>query len=166
VLAAPNELNQFVVSNEPLNKLLAVARQSFDYVVVDAGSRLDMMASTLFDDSAIVYLITQIGVSELRNANRLITQYFVHRGRNLQIVVNRYIPNTLGLDDKSIAKALTQPFQWAIPDDYATARRTGNTAKPLALEDSPISLAIMKMARTACGLSPTREKKRRFSLFA
>ena len=123
---------------EAVDKLLAVARQNFDYVVVDVGSRLDLKDSALFDESATLYLITQVGVSELRNANRLISQYFFARGRSLQIVLNRYIPRSLGLDDKHIAKALTRPAQWTIPDDYATARRTRNTANPLVLEDSPI----------------------------
>ena len=81
-------------------------------------------------------------------------------------MVNRYIPRSLGLDEKHIAKALTRPVQWTIPDDYATARRTGNTANPLALENSPISIAIHKMARTACGLPAIKGKKKHFSLFS
>ena len=166
VLAAPSEFNQIQTSKEAIDKLLIVARQNFDYVVVDFGSRLDLKDSALFADSATIYLVTQVGVSELRNANRLISHFFIARGRNLQIVVNRYIPRSLGLDEKHIAKALTRPVQWTIPDDYATARRTGNTANPLALENSPISIAIHKMARTACGLPAIKGKKKHFSLFS
>jgi hypothetical protein len=57
------------------------------------------------------------------------------------------------------------PAQWRIPDDYAAARRTQNSAIPLALEDSPISRAIRQMARTAAGLSEVVEKKKRFGIF-
>jgi pilus assembly protein CpaE len=166
VLAAPSEFSQVQNSKEAVDKLLAVARANFDYVVVDFGSRLDLKDSTLFADSAMLYLITQVGVSELRNANRLISHFFVNRGRDLQIVLNRYIPHSLGLDDKHISKALTRPAQWTIPDDYATARRTRNTANPIVLEDSPISRAITKMARTACGLPATAPRKKRFKIFS
>jgi pilus assembly protein CpaE len=166
VLSAPSEFIQVQTSKEAVDKLLSVARQNFDYVVVDFGSRLDLKDSSLFSESATIYLITQVGVSELRNANRLITHFFVNRGRDLQIVLNRYIPHSLGLDDKHIAKALTRPAQWTIPDDYATARRTRNTANPIVLEDSPISRAISKMARTACGLPESTQKKKRFNIFA
>ncbi len=166
VLAAPSEFNQIQTSTEAVDKLLAVARANFDYVVVDFGSRLDLKDSSLFSDSAMLYLITQVGVSELRNANRLISHFFVNRGRDLQIVLNRYIPHSLGLDDKHISKALTRPAQWTIPDDYATARRTRNTANPIVLEDSPISRAITKMARTACGLPAEAPGKRRFKIFS
>jgi pilus assembly protein CpaE len=150
---------------DAVNKLLAVARQNFDYVVVDAGSRLDLKDSALFDVSAIIYLVAQVGVSELRNANRLVTRFFASRDGNLQIVLNRYTPRALLFDETHITKALTRPAQWRIPDDFASARRTRNTATPLALEDSPISIAIRQMARKACGLPENKEKKKGFSLF-
>jgi pilus assembly protein CpaE len=165
VLAAPGEFSPVHASHDAIDKLLAVARQSFDYVIVDTGSRTDLRATALFEESAILYLIAQVGVSELRNSNRLISQFFSARGRKLQIVLNRYTPHALLFDDQQIAKALTRPAQWKIPDDYASARRTRNTAAPVALEDSPISKAIRQMARTACGLPANPEKKKGFSLF-
>jgi len=165
VLAAPGEFPRTETPMDAVNKLLAVARQNFDYVVVDAGSRLDLKDSALFDASAIIYLVTQVGVSELRNANRLVNRFFAARDGNLQIVLNRYTPRALLFDETHITKALTRPAQWRIPDDFASARRTRNTATPLALEDSPISIAIRQMARKACGLPDSPEKKKGFSIF-
>ena len=165
VLAAPNEFSPVQASNEAIDKLLVVARQCFDYVVVDAGSRLDLRGTALFEESGFLYLITQVGVSELRNSNRMITQFFSARSRKLQIVLNRYTPHALLFDDQQIAKALTKPAVWKIPDDYAAARRTQNTATPVALQDSPISRVIRQMARSACGMPPVPEKKKGFFLF-
>jgi pilus assembly protein CpaE len=162
VLPAPGEFSTAQATSEAIDKLLAVARQSFDAVVVDAGSRVDLRETALFEESALLYLITQVGVSELRNANRLISQFFSSRGRKLEIVLNRYTPHALMFDDQQIAKALTRPATWKIPDDYATARRTQNTANPVALQDSPISRAIHQMSRAACGLPANAKKKRGF----
>jgi pilus assembly protein CpaE len=164
VLAAPGEFSTLEVTNEAIDKLVAVARKNFDYVVIDAGSRIDLKDTTLFDESANLYLITQIGVTELRNSNRLIMQFFSSQARKLQIVINRNTQNPL-LDDQQITKALTRPANWKIPDDEATARRTLNTATPFVLSDSPISKMIRQMARTACGLPALVEKKKGFSLF-
>jgi pilus assembly protein CpaE len=167
VLASPSDfrLDQ-VPTEDAINKLLAVARQNFEFIVADVGSRLDLLNSSFFDDSAIVYLITQVGISELRNANRMISQFFARRSDNLQIVLNRYKPATLLFDDKHIEKALTRPAQWKIPDDYSSARRTQNTANAMALADAPISLAIRQMARAACGLPTEKEEKKKlFGLF-
>ncbi|MGA2276143.1 MAG: hypothetical protein ABSG00_00965 [Terracidiphilus sp.] len=165
VLPAPGEFSPNQPANEAIDKLLNVARQSFDYVVVDAGSRIDLRGTALFEETACFYLITQVGVSELRNSNRLITQFFSSRNRKLQIVLNRYTTHALIFDEKQIAKALTKPANWKIPDDYASARRTQSTATPIVLEDSPIATIIRQMARTACGLPANPEKKRGFSLF-
>jgi pilus assembly protein CpaE len=165
VLPAPSEFSSQLASEEAIDKLLTIARQSFVYVVVDAGSRVDLRGTSLFGESAIIYLITQVGVSELRNSNRLITQFFAARGRRLQIVLNRYTPHALLFDDQQITKALTRPALWKIPDDYASARRIHNQATPIVLEDTPISNMIRQMARTACGLPANPEKKKGFSLF-
>jgi pilus assembly protein CpaE len=165
VLAAPDKYTQVEASNETVHKLLSVARQNFDYVVVDAGSRFGATGKALFEDGATVYLVTQVGITELRNSNRLISQLQTVSGTKLEIVLNRYTPRTLGIDEESITKALTMPAQWKIPSDFAAARDAQNTATPLALNDSPISRVIKQMARMACGLSANPEKKKRFNLF-
>jgi pilus assembly protein CpaE len=165
VLAAPGEFSRNEVTKESIDKLVAVARTSFRYVVVDVGSSVEWIDSTLFEDASAVYLVTQVGVSELRNANRMITRFFPMLGEQLQIVLNRYVAHALIFDEEHITKALTRPAQWKIPDDWATARRTRNTATALAMEDSAISKVLHQMARTAAGLPASSDKKRIFSFF-
>jgi pilus assembly protein CpaE len=166
VLAAPQDAPSEQAPRDAIDKLISVAREEFDYVVVDVGSRLDLKESAIFDLSATFYLITQVGVSELRNANRMITRFFANRANGLQIVLNRFTPRALLFDETDVTKALTKPPQWKIPDDFAAARRTLNTATPLVMDDSPIAVSIRQMARKACGLSPeVEEKKKGFSLF-
>ena len=165
VLTAPGKFTNVQASKDAVDKLLAVARQDFDYVVVDSGSRLDLTGTSLFEEDAMFYLVTQVGIPELRNSNRLISEFFTTDPTKLEIVVNRYSSSSLGVDEGQITKALTRPVQWRIPEDCATAQRTQNTATPLALNDSPISRVILQMARTACGLPAHSEKKKRFGLF-
>jgi len=165
ILAAPTEFAAYEPSLEAIDRMIAVARQTFDYVVVDAGTRMDLKDARFFDESSVLYLITQIGVTELRNSNRMIGQFFVSRRSKLQVVVNRFTPQALIFDDKQIHKALTRPIDWKVPDDYATARRTQNAATPLAMEDSAISRAIRRMARKACGLPEEDPKAGRSKLF-
>jgi pilus assembly protein CpaE len=164
VLAAPGKFPQYQAANDQIDKLLQVARMDFDHVVVDVGSRLDLTGTSLFKDASAIYLITQVGIPELRNSNRLISQFFTGGGPKLEIVINRWAPKTLGVAEEHITKALTRPAQWKIPDDYATVRRMQNTATPLALEDSPISRTIRTMARAVTGQTSAPEKKG-FSLF-
>jgi pilus assembly protein CpaE len=165
VLAAPGKFPHVDVSNEPLERMINIARQSFDYVVIDAGSRFDLSGTKLVDIADTVYLVMQAGIPELRNSHRVISEYFKSGGSNLEIVLNRFIPKAGGVDEEHIAKALTRPVQWKIPSDYVAVRRMQNEATPLALEDSMIARAIQEMARAACGMPAKPEKKRGFSLF-
>lgn len=165
VLAAPGKFPQVEISNEAMEKLVAVARASYDFVVVDAGSRFDLSGTTLVDQADTVYLVMQAGIPELRNSHRVISEYFKTGNSNLEIVLNRFMPRSGGVDEEHISKALTRPVQWKIPSDYVTVRRMQNEAVPLALEDSMIARAIQDMARTACGMPAKPEKKKGFSLF-
>lgn len=160
VLPAPNEFPQISVPEEAINKLIAVARQSHDFVVVDAGSRVDLIGTAVFEQATTIYLITQVGITELRNAHRMITQFFATRGSSLQIVLNRYTQRALLFDDAQIAKTLTRPAELKVPDDYAAARRTRNTATPMVLVDSAIAQTIRDMARSAAGITADKEGKR------
>jgi pilus assembly protein CpaE len=165
VLAAPGKFPNFTPTTEAIDKLMTVARQEFDNVVVDVGSRLDMTDTALFRDAFTIYLVTQAGIPELRNSNRLINQFFNVGSPKLDIVINRYEPRALGVSDETITKALTRPAAWKIPNDYAAVRQMQNTATPLALTDSPISRLIKQMATAICGTRAATPKKKGFRLF-
>jgi pilus assembly protein CpaE len=165
VLAAPDNYTQVQPSSEAVEKLLSVARQEFDYLVIDAGSRFGPMAKALFQPGVTVYLVVQVSIAELRNSNRLIADLFKVTGVELEVVLNRFTPRSLSIDETSIAKALTVPIKWKIPSDYPATASAQNTATPLMLKDSPISKIIRQMTASVTGLTEGREKKKRFNLF-
>ncbi len=165
VLPAPTELYDVQATKEAVDKLLKVTRDIYDFVVVDAGSRIDLIDSDLFEESAVVYLVTQVGISEMRTANRMIIKYFARRDESLQIVINRDKTSGALFDEAQIAKALTRHANWKIPDDYAAARRTRETATPMVMVDSPISQTIREMAKTAAGVLTEKNGKRSFFSF-
>jgi pilus assembly protein CpaE len=162
VLSAPDSYTPVHAPDESVAKLLTVARQDFDFVVIDAGSSMGSTYKTLLEGATVVYLVTQVSIAELRNSNRLISEFFQLPTPKLEIVLNRFTANALGIDDENITKALTRSPTWKIPNDYVTVQRAQNTATPLAHGDSAIAGVIRQMARTACGLPAVPEKKRRF----
>jgi pilus assembly protein CpaE len=167
MLTAPSELSSAQVCDEAIDKLLEVARQEFDYVVVDAGVRLELQRTHLFNDSSTIYLVTQVGIPELRNSNRLIRQLSTEGSPKVEIVINRYDPRKLEISEDDITKALTRPAQWKIPNNYAVVRRMQNSATPIIQEDSTIARVIRQMTKSVCGstVDPKPEKKKGFSLF-
>jgi pilus assembly protein CpaE len=166
VLGAPDNFSSFHPSTSAVEKLLRIFRDDFAYVVVDAGSNLSEMYGMLFEIADTVYLVSQVSMPELRNSNRLITQYFNGaQGTKLQVVLNRFSSRSIELDDNGINKALTKPAKWKLPNEYAVARRAQNAGTPVALEDTALSRGLLEMARAACGQPSHPEKKRKFSLF-
>ncbi len=166
MLAAPGKFPTVEVNNDAIERLVQTARGNYEYVVIDAGSRFDLSRTSLLEQADMVYLVMQAGIPELRNSHRVISEYFKSGGTNLEIVLNRFIPRSGGVDEEHIAKALNKPVQWKIPSDYVAVRRMQNEATPLTQEDSMISRAIQEMAGAACGVTIRSEKKKKgFSLF-
>ncbi len=163
VLASPAEFHDDQSPIASIDKLIAVASEAYNFVVADVGSRIDLLNTSLFDKSSVVYLITQVGITELLNANRMITKFFFTRDQTLQVVLNRFKPSDLLFEERKIAEVLTRAPQWKVPDDYAAARRTRETATPMVLIDTPIARTIREMARTASGtVAGKADRKRLF----
>jgi pilus assembly protein CpaE len=166
VLCAPDGVSTMHPNRVGVEKLVRVARETFDYVVVDADTLSPDVMEALFQTATTVYLVTQVALAELRNANRLLARYFSGpNSANVEIVLNRFEGRSYEIDEPTIQKALTRPAKWSIPDDYRTVRRAQNTGVPIVLEDSPLAQRIRNMARVASGQAPVDQKKKRFGLF-
>ena len=73
------------------------------------GSRLDLMGTSLFKENSTVFLVIQAGIAGLRNANRLISQFFSTGVPRLEIILNRFESRSIGVSEDQITKALTRP---------------------------------------------------------
>lgn len=164
VLGAPGKFLRTEIKGAAVDQLIMVASKTFENVVVDAGSRWELAETRLFDFVSTIYLVTQVGIAELRNANRLIIGCLQPYSSKLEIVLNRYKAEMFGIGAESIVGALTRQADWRIPNDYSAVREMQDTAVPLALKRSRIQQAIQVMARIASGL-PAEERKKRVSIF-
>jgi Flp pilus assembly CpaE family ATPase len=149
VLAAPSRAPETSPNSASVDKLLAVARATFDYVIVDVGSRVDLMNTALFNDSHTIYMVTQAGISELRNADRLITRYFNEGNKKLEIVINRYNPTLSRVTEDQMTKALGRPVRWKIPDDDDATRLMQNPDALQSNSNSGFLRLLVEMANSA-----------------
>jgi len=166
VLAASDQIASEAVPKSAVMKLVTLAREQFPYVVVDAGSSHGELQEALFEAANVVYLLAQVSLADLRNANRVITRYFSDsEPGHLEIVLNRYVARTLEIDEPAITKALTRPVNWKIPNDYPSARKAQNTGVAIASEDGLMSRIFADMARKAAGQAVPQTKRKKFGLF-
>lgn len=166
VLAAPDEYTSIDLAGHGADRLVHILREEFAYVVIDAGSNIGALHEPLLEMADSIYLVTQVGIPALRNAQRLISRFSSSSGeRNLELVLNRFDSRTVEIDEKSIAKALSQGVKWKIPNDYVNVRHAENTGTALAMADTRVSRAICEMARAVSGTSDKPEKKKKRGLF-
>ena len=166
VLSAPDTIPALQPTKDGMERLLQVAREDFAYVVVDAGSHSIDMYEALFQQATTVYLISQVSIADLRNANRFVSRYFSGPdGEKLEIVLNRHVTRNLEIDETAISKALTRPPKWRVPNDFAAARTAQNSGVSLASGKSPVARVLAEMAAVASGQPSAPEKKKKFGLF-
>ena len=155
VLAAPGHYVSLQPSDADIKTLLELVAHSYDYVVVNLGSRLDLRGTGVFQIADPTFLVTRVDVSDLRNCSRLISQYFGSDFRNIEVVLSRYKRSMLAIDDKEIARMLSVPVRWKIPADNDVLSAMHADGVPLIHGNNPISKAIRKMAEE---LAPQGEK--------
>jgi pilus assembly protein CpaE len=127
---------------------------------------MGLVGRALLSSATTVYLVLQVSLPELRNANRIVSEFFQSETPQLEIVLNRFSPRSVEINEEAINKALTMPAKWKVPSDYAAVRKAQNTASPIALEGSAISQVIRQMASSVPGYSHAVEaKKKKFSIF-
>ena len=165
VLPAPSEITPSPYENDAVFKLFRIARQEFEFVIVDGGSHFEAQEAVMMDDSATIFMVTQIGIPELRNSNRLIKQLVSDGGPKVEIIVNRHNSESGEIEEAQIKKALTQSINWKVPNDYATVRRMQNLGTPLTHDHSPIASTIRQMGESVCGQAPVPKKKKLLGIF-
>ncbi len=168
VLAAPDVYGPFPAPGKEVAKVLSLLREQFEYVVVDGGSGAGEMQDAALEMAETIYLVTEVNIPALRNAQRINAYVTAKFGKlRLEVVLNRFDSRAVEFDQASSRKTLAEPVNWSIPNDYVAVRRAQNSGELLTAEDSPVSRVLVKMARAACGKAqdPEKKSKKRFSFF-
>ena len=158
VLAAPGKVPEASPSTDAIDKLMKVARKVYTNVIVDVGSRVDLMTTTLFKEAYRIYLVSQASISDLRNAERLMSRYFNEDGQRLEIIINRFEPNSTRVTQEQMTSALGRPVRWTVPADHDAFHLFQNSGKPISAGDSQFSRSILELAGSIT-LHPVRPGK-------
>jgi MinD-like ATPase involved in chromosome partitioning or flagellar assembly len=158
VLAAPSKVPEISPSNSAIDKLMKVARKVYTNVIVDLGSRVDLMNTTLFTEAYRIYLISQPGISDLRNAERLISRYFEKDGKRLEIVINRFESGAGRVTEEQMESALGRPVRWKVPSDHDAVHKIQSVPEPLSDTNSMFTRSMLELAGSIT-LHPVRASR-------
>jgi pilus assembly protein CpaE len=162
-LGAPGTHLRVEVPKGATEKLITVARRTFENVIVDVGSRWSWIDPALLDQAKTIYLITQVGIPELRNSNRVMIGGLAPYSEKVEVVLNRYVKKLIQVGESVIEKALTKPVRWLVPSDYVTVRDMQTAARPLVNDNTRIAQVIRSMANEAARVQEAPSIKRMFS---
>lgn len=133
VLGQPHDLGELEVPTaEAVARLLELARQTFERVFVDCGSRVDEATMGAALSSDLVVLVTRPQIPDLRDAGRvidLLVRLSVPRERLLLVVNNRL--QGQGVSKADIETQLEQPVFFQVGQNALATRAIERAAAPL-----------------------------------
>lgn len=147
VLAAADDPGQAKQAQpEHIDTVLRVARQHYDYVLLDVGRQIDAVSLRALDVTDTIYPVLQLALPDIRDARRLL-DIFRSLGYlldNIRLIVNRYEKGgKLRLQD--LHAALGCEVVHTFPNDYVAVTDSVNQGVPV-LQLSRSSAAARSLA--------------------
>ena len=130
--AADDPAHKVDMQPEHMDRILAVARQHYDYIVLDVGRQIDALSLRALDNADAIYPVLQLALPDIRDGRRLLDIFrsLGYPGERLRLIVNRYEKGgRLRLAD--LEQALGAAVVHTVPNDYLAATDSVNQGIPL-----------------------------------
>jgi pilus assembly protein CpaE len=166
VLAAADDPAQAVETKpEQLDAILRVARQHYDYILLDVGRQIDAVSLRALDSTDAIYPVLQLALPDIRHARRLLDIFrsLGYVAGHIRLVVNRYEKGgKLRLQD--LHAALGAEVLHTVPNDYIAVTDSVNQGIPV-LQLARGSAAARSLADLVEVLTARRVAESRNGLF-
>lgn len=133
VLAAADDPNHLVdMKPEHMDAILRVARQHYDYIVLDVGRQIDAISLRALDQADSIFPVLQLALPDIRDGRRLLDIFrsLGYPGERMRLIVNRYEKGgKLRLVD--LEQALGADVMHTVPNDYVSATDSVNQGIPV-----------------------------------
>ena len=124
--------DQDSIELESLERVLAVLRDMYEFIVIDLSHWLDELFLKVLTESDMVLMLTGLTVPDLRNLKKLWphTMEWHQDKRKIKIVVNRYDKSS-DLQLRDLENILQHPAYATLPSDYKSMMQCLNQGSPL-----------------------------------
>jgi len=147
VLAAADD---HVVEMKPdhIDAVLRVARQHYDYILLDVGRQIDAISLRALDKSDVICPVLQLALPDIRDGRRLLDIFrsLGYPAERTRLIVNRYEKGgKLRLHD--LEHALGAEVMHTVPNDYLSATDSVNQGIPLLqlARNSPVARSLAEL---------------------
>lgn len=129
--AADDPVHSGNLKPEQMDTLLRVARQHYDYILLDVGRQIDAISLRALDNADAIYPILQLALPDIRDGRRLLDIFrsLGYPPDNTRLIVNRYEKGgKLRLQD--LQAALGAEVLHTVPNDYMAVTDSVNQGVP------------------------------------
>jgi len=134
-----------------IDAILRVARQHYDYVLLDVGRQIDALSLRALDQADAIYPVLQLALPDIRDGRRLLDIFrsLGYPSGRTRLIVNRYEKGgKLRLAD--LEQALGADVLHTVPNDYLSATDSVNQGIPLLqlARSSPVARSLAELVET------------------
>jgi Mrp family chromosome partitioning ATPase len=150
MLPAPASPETDSVPSEEIRGLLELARQCFDWIVVDlpcAAAPETLAVAPLLDDVVVVTTPELASLNTIQRNTQLLYAAGVEPA-SLHVALNRTSKRD-PLQPEAISTALKLHLSWILPNDFFSLQAAGQMG---LTGESALALAVRKMATDFCGI--------------
>ncbi|PIU53304.1 MAG: hypothetical protein COS90_06825 [Deltaproteobacteria bacterium CG07_land_8_20_14_0_80_60_11] len=124
--------DQDSIELESLERIFALLRNMYDFIVIDLSHWLDELFLKVMTEADMVLMLTGLTVPDLRNLKKLwpYTMEWHQDKRKIKIVVNRY-DSSCDLQLGDLGNILQHPAFATLPSDYQAMMQSLNQGTPL-----------------------------------
>jgi pilus assembly protein CpaE len=133
ILAASDHIESSAeIRPDQFGNLLQIARQHYDFTIMDLGRQINPVNVRALDASDRVYPVFQQSLPYLRNGRRLFDIFSAlgYRREKLHVVLNRY-DSSFSLDATEFERVLGQPVVHRIPNSHEIVNESINQGLPV-----------------------------------
>lgn len=117
---------------EQIETVLRIARQHYDFIVLDVGRQIDALSLRALDEADVIYPVLQLGLPDIRDGRRLLDIFrsLGYPVEQVRLIVNRYEKGgKLRLQD--VQSALGAQVVHTVPNDYVAVTDSVNQGVPV-----------------------------------
>jgi pilus assembly protein CpaE len=139
------------IKPEHIDSILRIARQNYDYVLLDVGRQIDAVSLRALDSADVVYPVLQLALPDIRDGRRLLDIFrsLGYTSERIRLIVNRFEKGgRLRLHDLELA--LGAEVLHTLPNDYAAATDSVNQGVPVLQlsRSSPVARSLADLVET------------------
>lgn len=151
VLAAPDNPEHAVdVRREHLDAIVRLARQNYDFVIVDLPRTLNAISVQVLDLADTIFPVMQLTLPFVRDGKRLLTVFrsLDYPRSKVRVIVNRHEKGG-EFTVQDLEKAIDMKVSYVVPNSYQAAAASVNLGVPIARASrgDPISKYLVEMGR-------------------